>query len=85
MAREAKGYFDQYERVEISILLGLGDECGKAAVEWTADQFNTHYLVTEKGNKRTVESFKDGRKIDFGGDLGVHQLLLACSISLKDL
>ncbi|GGF68676.1 hypothetical protein GCM10010912_12170 [Paenibacillus albidus] len=70
LAREAKLAMDQTQRIEISIMLGLGDSHGQAAIEWTVDNLSATYDITQKGSRIPVNSFTAGRKTDFGGRLG---------------
>ncbi|GGH31211.1 saccharopine dehydrogenase NADP-binding domain-containing protein [Paenibacillus segetis] len=70
MALHAKRQMDQTEAIDISIMLGLGDQHGKASIEWTIDNLGTQYDVNKNGYKVRVSSFKDGRTTDFGTGLG---------------
>ncbi|WP_145048485.1 saccharopine dehydrogenase family protein [Paenibacillus xylanexedens] len=70
LVREAVDGMDQTDEVNITVMLGLGEKHGKAAVEWTVDQMNTTYQVTQKGEHAEVASFDDGKWIDFGEELG---------------
>ena len=54
----------------INLLLGLGDEHGKAAIEWTVDNINTTFDVVENGNLQKVRSFEDGKESFFSEKLG---------------
>lgn len=70
LVREAVDGMDQTEEVDITVMLGLGEKHGKAAVQWTVDQMNTTYQVIQNGKYAEVSSFDDGRWIDFGEKLG---------------
>ncbi|MDR6723804.1 saccharopine dehydrogenase-like NADP-dependent oxidoreductase [Paenibacillus amylolyticus] len=70
LVHEAVDGMDQTDDVNITVMLGLGEKHGKAAVEWTVDQMNTTYQVTQKGEYAEVDSFDDGRWVDFGEQLG---------------
>ena len=70
MARHAQSLLDRADRLDISILLGLGDRHGRAAIEWTIDNLNGKYKVVQGGGEREVASFTDGRTTDFGAKLG---------------
>ncbi|ETT58259.1 saccharopine dehydrogenase NADP-binding domain-containing protein [Paenibacillus sp. FSL H8-0457] len=61
---------DVTESVDISIMLGLGDRHGKAAVEWTVDNLLSTFQVMENHRFRTVASFSDGRSVYFGSKIG---------------
>ncbi|NOU96873.1 saccharopine dehydrogenase [Paenibacillus sp. LMG 31456] len=70
MALHAKRLMDQTDAIDISIMLGLGDQHGKAAIEWTIDNLGTQYQVVKDGRSMEVGSFKDGKITDFGTSLG---------------
>ncbi|MGN7351347.1 saccharopine dehydrogenase family protein [Paenibacillus amylolyticus] len=70
LVREATMHIDQVEEADITVMLGLGEKHGKAAVEWTVDQMNATYQVMQKGKSAEVQSFGDGKRIDFGAELG---------------
>lgn len=70
MASWASKRLDVTESVDISIMLGLGDRHGKAAVEWTVDNLLSTFQVMENHRFRTVASFSDGRSVHFGGKIG---------------
>jgi saccharopine dehydrogenase-like NADP-dependent oxidoreductase len=70
LVREAGAHMDQVDEADITVMLGLGEKHGKAAVEWTVDQMNATYQVMKKGKPAEVQSFHDGKWIDFGADLG---------------
>ncbi|QHZ48794.1 saccharopine dehydrogenase family protein [Bacillus sp. NSP9.1] len=70
LAQEAAKTLDETSRINITIMLGLGDSHGKAAIEWTVDHLHTVFDVTENGDIKKVSSFTDGRQTDFGGRLG---------------
>ncbi|MFB8736262.1 hypothetical protein ACEQPO_29315 [Bacillus sp. SL00103] len=55
------------------IMLGLGDQHGKAAIEWTLDNVHTDYVLTEHHQRKRVKSFTGGKRIDFGVKLGKRQ------------
>ncbi|WP_410767914.1 saccharopine dehydrogenase family protein [Fontibacillus sp. BL9] len=70
MALRAKRLLDATEEINISVMLGLGDSHGKAAIEWTIDQMNYNFEVLKQGVPVKATSFREGRKTDFGNGLG---------------
>lgn len=70
LALKAFQSLDGVSQIDIAIMLGLGDEHGKAAIEWTVDSLAASYAITEAGRKRNVKSFTEGLKTDFGDGLG---------------
>lgn len=70
LAQKADQALDETSRIDIAIMLGLGDSHGKAAIEWTVDHLNMVYDVKENGCLMEVSSFTDGRRTNFGGRLG---------------
>lgn len=70
LARHAKQQLDVADEIDISILLGMGDRHGKAAIEWTVDNLGTSFHVVSKGRTAEVRSFADGKKTNMGASLG---------------
>jgi len=70
LARYAAEQLDQTEEINIAIMLGMGDQHGQAAIEWTVEHLNSPFHVIQNNNKRAVSSFTDGRITDFGAKLG---------------
>nr|WP_154984189.1 saccharopine dehydrogenase NADP-binding domain-containing protein [Paenibacillus xylanexedens] len=70
LVREASMHLDQVQEANITVMLGLGEKHGKAAIEWTVDQMNTAYEVKKHGKFTKVQSLSDGKWIDFGELLG---------------
>lgn len=70
LSLEAKKRMDHMDELDISIMLGMGDQHGKAAIEWTVDNLGTTFDVMKDGRKAAVASFRDGKKTDFGAGLG---------------
>ncbi|MNJ36325.1 Saccharopine dehydrogenase [compost metagenome] len=70
MVSEAHGHIGHHEQSDISIMLGLGEAHGQAAMDWTVAGMNESYTVIEQGNSRAVESFTEGKVVDFGGRWG---------------
>ncbi|AZK47879.1 saccharopine dehydrogenase family protein [Paenibacillus lentus] len=74
LASRAVQCLEQTEAIEISIMLGLGDRHGAAAIEWTIDQINASFEVVKEGQKQIVASFTDARTINFGLEIGARQV-----------
>ncbi|MFC4600927.1 saccharopine dehydrogenase family protein [Cohnella hongkongensis] len=70
LALEAHRSLDRTEAIEITVLLGLGDRHGKAAVEWTVDHLGTSFEITRLNRTETTSSFTDARAADFRGTIG---------------
>ncbi|MDR6226088.1 saccharopine dehydrogenase family protein [Desmospora profundinema] len=70
LARHAHSQMDQTDAIDISVMLGLGDQHGKAAIEWTIDNLNTEYEVVKGGDRTWVKSFTDGKETFFGAEWG---------------
>lgn len=58
------------EQIDIGIMLGIGDQHGRAAIEWTIDHLHTEYELTESHQRKRVKSLTGGKRVDFGGMLG---------------
>ncbi|MEJ8544687.1 saccharopine dehydrogenase family protein [Brevibacillus borstelensis] len=70
LALEAKRHVDWLDSVDISIMLGLGDRHGEAAIAWTVDNLDSEFTVWQSGTAVSVESFTDGKRTDFGKGIG---------------
>ncbi len=51
-------------------MLGLGEEHGKAAIEWMVDNMNTKFNIIEKGKTFQVKSLEDGKSTKFPKPFG---------------
>ncbi|MBE3648452.1 saccharopine dehydrogenase [Paenibacillus polymyxa] len=74
LALQTTQLMDQTDELNISLMLGLGDRHGQAAIEWTVDQIHTDLEVIEQGRPVTRRSFTDGIVADFGVGVGRHRV-----------
>ncbi|REK77721.1 saccharopine dehydrogenase family protein [Paenibacillus paeoniae] len=72
LSLQASRLLDSTEEVHISLMLGLGDSHGKAAIEWTIDNLRRNFSTMKQGKEIHHSSFTDGRKTNFGDTLGFH-------------
>ncbi|WP_195575221.1 saccharopine dehydrogenase family protein [Paenibacillus sp. 1001270B_150601_E10] len=70
MALQAIELMDDAQQIDITIMLGIGDEHGQAAIEWTVQSLSSSFSVTQGGIPHAVTSFSDGKRVDFGGAIG---------------
>ncbi|GIO37243.1 hypothetical protein J41TS12_21040 [Paenibacillus antibioticophila] len=70
LSLQAARLLDKTDNISISLMLGLGDSHGKAAIEWTIDNLRRDFHTITQGKRQPHASFTDGRKTDFGGFLG---------------
>ncbi|MFC3747201.1 saccharopine dehydrogenase family protein [Paenibacillus sp. GCM10012306] len=70
LARQASEAMDHTDRADITIMLGLGDSHGKAAIEWTLNNLRADFDIVENGSKVAVTSFTGGKISDLGEGLG---------------
>ncbi|WP_028403139.1 saccharopine dehydrogenase family protein [Ectobacillus panaciterrae] len=70
LTKQGTQAMDQVNSADIYILLGLGEQHGRAAIEWTVDTLNAVYSVRHNGKKEQVESFTDGKYSEFPAGLG---------------
>ncbi|GAB6098451.1 hypothetical protein JCM16358_03300 [Halanaerocella petrolearia] len=70
LVKHSKSHFDVLDRADISVMLGLGEEHGKAAIEWMIDNINTVFKVVEDDQLREVQSFVDGKITTFPKKFG---------------
>lgn len=65
MAAQAARMFDEVDRIDIFVRLGLAETHGAAAIEWMLDSLDAAYPVYEDGHLRCVRSFGASRSIQF--------------------
>lgn len=65
VVKESLKLMPHSEKIDISILLGLGDTHGKEAMSWTIKNMNSRYTLADA---TLVTSFTGGKKIHFSGD-----------------
>lgn len=70
LARYAQTKFDTLNRIDIQILLGMGEAHGSAATRWTIQNLSADYTVFENGVPRPVRSFAEHRSAYFPDSLG---------------
>jgi saccharopine dehydrogenase-like NADP-dependent oxidoreductase len=70
LVKHSLQYLDQIHSANIYLMLGLGEKHGRAAIEWMIDNMNAVFFIRDKGAKKQVRSFEDGRKIIFPNGLG---------------
>ncbi len=61
LAAELHRRLDHTKRLDISIMLGLGERHGQAAIRWTVDQLAAKFKIMENGKLVEVHSLTDGR------------------------
>lgn len=70
LARYAQTQFDTLNRIDIQILLGMGEAHGSAATRWTVQNLNADYTVIENRVPRPVSSFAEHGTAHFPDGLG---------------
>lgn len=70
LASYCKSVFNEVERIDIYILLGLGEAHGEAAIRWTLENLNAEFLVNADGGLKTVRSFAEGKVVEFPEPIG---------------
>ena len=66
LAAHAVSQLDRTDSIDIGIMLGMGDQHGQAAIEWTVDHMGQRFEVIENYLRKNVNSFSGGRRTDFG-------------------
>lgn len=67
LALETAVELDEAMDIAISIMLGLGEKHGRAAIEWTIDSYmGAPFKLVENGQSVWKRPFTEGRKADFG-------------------
>lgn len=62
--------FEQMERADIFILLGLGEAHGEASIRWTIDNLNSKFSIWEEGITKLVASFEEWKQTTFPHGIG---------------
>ncbi|GBF74278.1 hypothetical protein PA598K_02614 [Paenibacillus sp. 598K] len=72
LARLTSSRLDAAEKLEITVLLGMGDTHGDAALGWTIDHSASDFEMLDQasGERRRIVSLGEGKRIPFGGTLG---------------
>ncbi|MCF6320808.1 MAG: saccharopine dehydrogenase NADP-binding domain-containing protein [Rhizobiaceae bacterium] len=70
LAAQAIKGMQQTDRIDILLELGLGDQHGKAAVEWFFDNLDAEYTVTEDAKQKIVRSLGESIAINLPQQLG---------------
>ncbi|WP_020620669.1 saccharopine dehydrogenase NADP-binding domain-containing protein [Paenibacillus daejeonensis] len=72
LARLVRDKLDDTSAIDITIMLGLGDAHGKAALEWTLDNAVSDFETgrTATGDRRRLVSLSDGRTVNWGNGVG---------------
>ncbi|WP_342481694.1 saccharopine dehydrogenase NADP-binding domain-containing protein [Paenibacillus sp. FSL L8-0340] len=76
LSLKAVNELDRCERIDISIMLGLGDSHGQAALEWTVDSLGSAFERVEQGRKVAARSFTERKQVNFGGTPGTRKTYL---------
>lgn len=67
MAAQTVAALDEVQHMDIFVLLGMGDDHGDAAVQWTLRNLHSEFTVLEDGEEVRVRSFEDGVPTLFPG------------------
>ncbi len=67
LAARLRSRMESVDRIDILLEIGLGDDHGKAAVEWMFDSFDSEFQVLEAGQLRSVRSFDESMSIRLPG------------------
>ncbi|GEM49547.1 saccharopine dehydrogenase NADP-binding domain-containing protein [Deinococcus cellulosilyticus] len=65
LARHATSHLDSVEKVDLTVMLGLGEHHGKMAVQWTVENLMRPFEVQVAGQVGTVPPFSQGRTARF--------------------
>jgi len=70
LASHCKSVLDEMRRVDIFVMLGLGDAHGEAAIRWTIENLNAEFSIMEDGVMKRVRSFESGKQTTFPDKIG---------------
>ena len=68
LSKQVMTHMAKTNRLDIFIKLGLGEQHGKAAIEWLLINLAASYTVQEQGKLITVKSFGDSQAVRFPGE-----------------
>ncbi|MCR6109187.1 saccharopine dehydrogenase NADP-binding domain-containing protein [Bacillus sp. A301a_S52] len=74
LAQRATDFFINKAHIDISIILGMGDTHGDAALLWTIKHLASSYHTFTKAGCKKIKSFSGRKKIDFGNTLGARSV-----------
>ncbi|MBN8868124.1 MAG: hypothetical protein J0H98_11275 [Solirubrobacterales bacterium] len=55
------------EKLDLFVLLGVGDDHGRAALEWTLDKFDSEFIVFEDGRPQWVRAQRESNTVRVPG------------------
>ncbi|MDP5274554.1 saccharopine dehydrogenase family protein [Chengkuizengella axinellae] len=61
---------DEVNSADIYIMMGVGDQHGKAGIKWMINNLDSEFPVIENGVEKQVRSFENGLKTEFPNHLG---------------
>lgn len=70
LSRWIKEQLYSIEELNIYIMLGMGDDHGKAAIEWTLHNAKTDFSQWIHGQQEQIASFSSGKKVFWGDEIG---------------
>jgi saccharopine dehydrogenase-like NADP-dependent oxidoreductase len=74
LAQHTTNLLADTEHIDISIILGMGDTHGEAALLWTMKHLASSYPTFTTSGHKKVRSFSGRKKVDFGNTLGVRSV-----------
>ncbi|WP_066193442.1 saccharopine dehydrogenase family protein [Gracilibacillus timonensis] len=75
LAKQLKESMKIVDKLDITILLGLGEQHGDGAVQWLLEQMNQSYRIKKNGSTQTVQNFS-GKKTTYFNRLGTRSSYL---------
>ncbi len=70
LARRCKDALGDVRALDISVLLGMGEAHGEAAIRWTLENLDKSFMVPDAAGLREVGSLEDPRATVFPGGYG---------------
>ena len=68
LVKHAKKSLDRLDKVDITVMLGLGEAHGAAAVAWTLKNLVGEFETVVNGRTRSVRSLSDPRRVTLAGE-----------------
>jgi len=70
LASHSQSLLDQLDRIDIYVMLGLGEEQGKASIRWTLKNLGTEFSIREAGSVLRLRNFGEASTVYLPGQHG---------------
>lgn len=85
LVKEISKDFDLVNEINLTLMLGIGDEYGKDAIQWLLTNFSEAFTKTQNGKTVLEEPFIGKAKVHFPQDLGGERSAYAFNLSDQEI